>query len=114
MPHTGAPYDRRVADTTEEAKSLKAEHAEATRAALVASARALFAERGYAAVSIEQIVRRAGGARRALYHHFEDKSDLFRAVFEDVQHDLARRLLEAASSQPDEAKHLESGCHAFL
>jgi AcrR family transcriptional regulator len=97
-----------------EAKSLKAEHAEATRAALVSSARALFAERGYAAVSIEEIVRRARVTRGALYHHFDDKSDLFRAVFESVQQDLAKRLMQAASSQPDEAKHLEIGCHAFL
>src|ERR687886_2451041 len=98
----------------EEIKTLKEEHAEATRAALVDSARALFAERGYAAVSIEEIVRRARVTRGALYHHFEDKTDLFRAVFEDVQRDLGRRLLEAASSQPDEARHLEIGCHAFL
>jgi AcrR family transcriptional regulator len=97
-----------------EAKSLKAEHAEATRAALVSSARSLFAERGYAAVSIEEIVRRARVTRGALYHHFEDKSDLFRAVFESVQQDLAKRLLDAASSQPDESKHLAIGCHAFL
>jgi AcrR family transcriptional regulator len=113
MPHTGTPYDRPVADTTE-VKSLKAEHAEATRAALIASARSLFAERGYAAVSIEEIVRSARVTRGALYHHFDDKGDLFRAVFENVQQDLARRLLEAASSQPDESKHLEIGCHAFL
>ena len=97
-----------------EAKSLKAEHAEATRAALVSSARALFAQRGYAAVSVEEIVRRARVTRGALYHHFEDKSDLFRAAFESVQQDLAKRLLDAASSQPDMAKHLEIGCHAFL
>jgi AcrR family transcriptional regulator len=102
-----------VADETQ-VKSLKAEHAEATRAALIGSARALFAERGYAAVSIEEIVRRARVTRGALYHHFDDKADLFRAVFESVQQDLARRLLEAASSQPDESKHLEIGCHAFL
>src|SRR5881398_3481078 len=93
----------------EGAKTLKEEHAEATRAALIASARALFAERGYAAVSIEEIVRRARVTRGALYHHFEDKADLFRAVFERVQ-----RLLDAASSQPDPARHLEVGCHAFL
>jgi AcrR family transcriptional regulator len=97
-----------------QSKTLKEEHAEATRAALVASARALFAERGYSAVSIEEIVRRARVTRGALYHHFDDKADLFRAVFESVQRDLAQRLMEAAGSQPDPARHLEVGCHAFL
>lgn len=99
---------------TTDVKSLKAEHAEATRAALVHSARSLFAERGYAGVSVEEIVRRARVTRGALYHHFDDKADLFRAVFESVQRDLARRLAEAAAAQPDESKHLEIGCHAFL
>jgi AcrR family transcriptional regulator len=113
MPHTGGPIIGTVPETTE-VRSLKAEHAEATRSALIASARTLFAERGYAAVSIEEIVRSARVTRGALYHHFEDKADLFRAVFESVQQDLAQRLLDAASSQPDEAKHLEIGCHAFL
>ena len=102
-----------AADATA-SKSLKEEHAEATRAALIASARALFARRGYAAVSIEEIVRRARVTRGALYHHFADKKDLFAAVFESVQQDLANRLLEAASAQPDPARHLEIGCHAFL
>ena len=97
-----------------EAKSLKAEHAEATRAALVSSARALFARRGYAAVSIEEIVRRARVTRGALYHHFEDKADLFGATFESVQRDLADQLVKAAMAQPDPAKHLAVGCHAFL
>ncbi len=92
----------------------RAEQASATRQAIISAASELFAERGYAAVSVEEIVRRARVTRGALYHHFEDKADLFRAVFENVQQDLARRLLDAAASQPDASKHLEIGCHAFL
>ena len=80
----------------------------------MSSARALFARRGYAAVSIEEIVRRARVTRGALYHHFEDKADLFGAAFESVQRDLADQLVKAAMAQPDPAKHLAVGCHAFL
>ena len=63
----------------------KAEQADATRTALLAAARELFTDRGYAATSTTEIVARAGVTRGALYHHFPAKHDLFRAVFDDVE-----------------------------
>jgi len=63
---------------------------EATKAALIAAARELFVTKGYFATGTEEIVARADvGTRGALYHHFADKEDLFRAVFDQVQADLA-------------------------
>ena len=63
---------------------------DATRAALVAAARKLFVANGYFATGTEDIVAEAAvGTRGALYHHFADKQDLFRAVFDQVQTDLA-------------------------
>jgi AcrR family transcriptional regulator len=63
---------------------------EATKAALVAAARRLFVTKGYFATGTEEIVAEADvGTRGALYHHFADKEDLFRAVFHQVQTDLA-------------------------
>ena len=64
-------------------KRTQAERSEATRAALMATARSLFAERGYAGVGTEELVRASGVTRGALYHHFDGKTDLFGAVFED-------------------------------
>ena len=52
----------------------------------------LFAERGYAAVGTEEIVARAGVTRGALYHHFRDKQDLFRAVFERLEEELVASI----------------------
>ncbi|MDL4816477.1 TetR/AcrR family transcriptional regulator [Actinomadura opuntiae] len=64
----------------------------ATRAALVTAARKLFAERGYAAVSAEQIVAAAGVTRGALQHHFGDKKALFAAVLDQMEVELSERI----------------------
>jgi AcrR family transcriptional regulator len=66
--------------------------AQATRDALIGAGLELFGERGYAEVGTEEIVKRAKLTRGALYHHFEDKRDLFRAVHERVEQDLVARI----------------------
>ncbi|MEQ8604749.1 MAG: helix-turn-helix domain-containing protein [Marivibrio sp.] len=53
-----------------------------TRSALIGAARALFAEKGFADTGTPEIVRRASVTRGALYHHFDDKTALFRGVVE--------------------------------
>jgi AcrR family transcriptional regulator len=97
------------------ARRLKAEQSEATRAALIATARELFAERGYAAVGTEEIVRAAGVTRGALYHHFAGKMELFQAVYEDVERRLVERIAASAtSSAGDPLQALHAGAQAFL
>jgi AcrR family transcriptional regulator len=88
--------------------------AAATRAELLRVARALFAERGYAEVGTEEIVRAAHVTRGALYHHFADKRDLFRAVHEELAQELLERIVgrTAGSASPWEA--LTKGVRAFL
>jgi AcrR family transcriptional regulator len=95
-------------------KSRKEEYAEATRAALVDVARALFAERGFAAVSIEEIVQGARVTRGALYHHFEDKQALFRAVLEAVESEIADRMRAAAKKEREPWAQLRAAGHAYL
>jgi AcrR family transcriptional regulator len=87
---------------------------EATRAALVASARALFAERGYAAVGTEEIVARAGVTRGALYHHFGDKKDLMRAVLHELSRELAEASATAALKETDQWRQILAAVDAFL
>jgi AcrR family transcriptional regulator len=71
---------------------LRAEHVADTRRALLATARELFAQNGFRATRTEEIVQRAGLTRGALYHHFRDKEDLFRAVFEEVSGEVVQLL----------------------
>jgi AcrR family transcriptional regulator len=92
----------------------QAERSQATRDGLIAAARELFAERGYAAVGTEEIVRRAGVTRGALYHHFEGKRDLLRAVYEQIEAELAGRLGEAVPPGAGPLETLRIGAEMFL
>jgi AcrR family transcriptional regulator len=97
-------------------QSRRAEHAADTRAALLASARRLFAAEGYDGTGTEQIVAEARVTRGALYHHFRDKADLFRAVMEEAADDVARQLigerLDEAPQSP--LAEIQAGISAFL
>jgi AcrR family transcriptional regulator len=97
-----------------EVKSRREAHTEATRRALVRAGRELFGTRGYTAVSVEAIARRARVTTGALYHHFRDKRDLFRAVFESVSADLAGRITAASAQPGDIWDQLIAACDAWL
>jgi AcrR family transcriptional regulator len=86
----------------------------ATRAELMRVARALFAERGYARVGTEEIVARANVTRGALYHHFADKKDLFRAVHEELEQELVARVGEQIAGIEDPWELAVTGVRAFL
>jgi AcrR family transcriptional regulator len=92
----------------------RARQAADTRAQLIQAGRELFAERGYAGVGTEEIVARAGVTRGALYHHFEDKKDLFRAVHEQLERDLATSIGEQIADVEDPWEALVRGVRGFL
>jgi len=52
--------------------------------------------------------------RGALYHQYQDKRDLFRAVFEAVEVELGQRLALAVGMETDPWQQLRSGARAFL
>jgi AcrR family transcriptional regulator len=72
------------------------ERTEATRLALIEAARRLFVEKGYAETATPDIVAEAGVTRGALYHHFEDKKALFRAVLEREGQAVAAHIEDVA------------------
>lgn len=90
------------------------EQAAATRAELLRVARELFAARGYADVGTEEIVRAAHVTRGALYHHFADKRDLFRAVHEQLADELLATIVASTAGSADAWQALTRGVRAFL
>jgi len=86
----------------------------ATRTALTLAARELFGELGFHATPAEAVVRRAGVTSGALYHHFRDKTDLFRAALEAVQFSLADRVAAEARLGRDPWERLERGVVEYL
>jgi AcrR family transcriptional regulator len=83
---------------------------------VLAAAWTCFARHGYKGVSLEQIANEAGISRAALYLHFSNKEDIFRALSRTV-HERAQLAAEAAAVQPGplearieamlEAKHVQ-------
>jgi AcrR family transcriptional regulator len=92
----------------------QAERTEATRGALVTAGRALFGARGYAAVGTEELVAAAGVTRGALYHHFRDKRDLFRAVFVETEQGFVRQVAEQVLPVEDPFDRLAAALEATL
>jgi AcrR family transcriptional regulator len=80
------------------ARRTQADRSAATRDALVAAARRLFAAHGFAEVATDTIVAAAGVTRGALYHQFADKTALFDAALGAVEADIARRLAGAVAA----------------
>ena len=83
-----------------EVKSRREMYSEATRAALLDTATALFAERGYAGTSLEDVASASQVTRGAVYHHFASKQALFEAVLELQEARVTAEVLAAASA-PD-------------
>jgi AcrR family transcriptional regulator len=87
-------------DNTRVTPTRRDEHVADTRQALVDAARTLFTEQGFAATGTEEIVAAARVTRGALYYHFHDKADLFRAVMEQIAREVAEHLIDAELSRP--------------
>jgi AcrR family transcriptional regulator len=92
----------------------QAERRAATRRALLDAARSLFAEKGYHGTAAEEIVQRAGLTRGALYHHFEGKKDLFRAVVDEMESEIDEEIEAAERAQSGLPEAVTAGYRAFL
>jgi AcrR family transcriptional regulator len=105
-----------VTGASARSRARRAEHAADTRESLLSAARALFAAQGFDGTGTEQIVVEARVTRGALYHHFRDKADLFRAVMAQAAGDVATRLIDEqlAADAESPLAEIREGVSAFL
>ncbi len=97
-----------------EERRTQAERSEATTSLLVREARKLFAERGFAGTSIEDIATAAGVTRGALYHHFPSKEAVFEAVFDAEQSAIGAKVYTALKQKRGALSKVAAACDEFL
>jgi AcrR family transcriptional regulator len=72
------------------------------------------AEKGYAAATIDEVVRGAGVSKKTFYEHFRDKLDSFLAAYEAASDELLARVREAQSSREGWLERTRAGIAAYL
>lgn len=85
-----------------------------TKRALLDSATTLFADRGYAGTSLDEIVAASRVTKGAFYHHFPSKLALFEAVFTRLQAAAITRVRAAFESGSDPWDQARAGMRAYL
>jgi AcrR family transcriptional regulator len=102
------PTEKRAMNDTKAAQALE------TRRKLEQVARRLFAVRGFADVSAEEIVAAADVTRGALYHHYGGKEGLFEVVVNTLMQEVHAKLEKGASGASDPVQAIERGIGVFL
>jgi AcrR family transcriptional regulator len=93
--------------------SRRAATKEANRAAILAAARAVFAEEGYDAVGVRDIVRRTGLAPGTFYNYFDGKDAVFRVLVSEVGAEARRHVRDARLNAPP-GRFVADGFRAFF
>lgn len=90
------------------------ERTESMRLALMAAARQLFVEKGYAETATPDIASAAGVTRGALYHHFEDKKALFAAIVADEARQVGAEIEASAAGLSNARDALLTGARGYF
>jgi len=83
--------------------------ADELRAAILAAAAEVFFNRGYEGASLEAVINRVGGSKRAIYSHFGGKKELFAALVTEA----SSRALAALAPEEIATHDLEATLLAF-
>ncbi|WP_054180448.1 TetR/AcrR family transcriptional regulator [Trabulsiella odontotermitis] len=92
----------------------RSETMEENRAKLIKAARKAFAEKGFAAASMDELTASVGLTRGALYHNFGDKKGLLAAVVDQVDGEMAQRAKSVAATAGDDWQKLLAEGIAYI
>ena len=92
----------------------RVETMEKNRAKLIAAARRAFAEKGYAAASMDELTADVGLTRGALYHNFGDKRGLLAAVVHQIDAEMASQAQEIGARAGHDWKGLLAEGAAYI
>jgi AcrR family transcriptional regulator len=96
-------------------KLTKVEQTLRTRRAILDRSRQLFAKKGYAATGTEEIISALGITRGALYHQFNDKQGVFKAVVAEAYEQITDYIMTKVQPLSEDSwERLVVGCQAFL
>lgn len=84
------------------------------RAAILSAARVVFAELGYGAATIRDVVRRTELASGTFYNYFPDKESVLRALVEEGAEEVRRRLIEARRGATSVEDFVREGYLAYF
>jgi AcrR family transcriptional regulator len=86
----------------------------ANRAAILDAALDVFADQGYDAAGVRDIIRRTDLASGTFYNYFPDKEAIFRALVEDTGREARRRVRAARRRATTASDFVEGGYRAFF
>ncbi|MFC6148379.1 MULTISPECIES: TetR/AcrR family transcriptional regulator [Mumia] len=95
-------------------RSRREQYSDETREALLTTATQIFVERGYAGTALAEVASAAQVTRGAVYHHFKDKQDLYRAVLERTETEAIAGLNDAYLLHEDPVAGAFAAINAFL
>jgi AcrR family transcriptional regulator len=85
-----------------------------TRERILEAALEQFADRGYTAVSVDDVARAAGVTKGAVYYWFADKDDLGRDLQQDLYDRLTTASLHALDPEGDAVTNMRRAFHVYL
>lgn len=92
----------------------RAETAQENREKLIHAARKAFAEKGFAAASMDELTASVGLTRGALYHNFRDKKGLLAAVVAQIDSEMAGNAKAVAAATDDDWERLLAEGIAYI